>query len=142
MSKAISRRSFLRASALTVGAAISANFLASCSPKETAVPEVEAPAAPAEAEVIQLRYSHWGNEDEKASTRAVLDAFEKEHPNIKVEQIYVPESGDAFLQKLNAMAASDSLPDGTLFPDGSTVDWGLMDMSHFGTFVGFMKSRC
>lgn len=135
MSKAISRRNFLKASALSVGAA----FLASCTPKATEAPAADAPAAaPPEAEIIQLRYSHWGNEDEKASTRAVLDEFEKANPNIKVEQIYIPEAGDAFLQKLNSMAASNSLPDGSLFPDGSAVDWGLKDMflDLTDTFVG------
>jgi multiple sugar transport system substrate-binding protein len=85
-----------------------------------------ATTAPVQAqEKVQLRYSHWGNADEKASTRATLDAFEKANPNITVEQNYIPDAGDPYLQKMTAMAASDSLPDAALFPDAYTLDWAL-----------------
>lgn len=114
MSKAISRRSFLRATALSISAAASSNLFTAFS------------TAPQQK--IQLRYSHWGNEDEKASTKATLDAFMKANPNISVEQMYIPEAGAAYLQKMTAMAASNTLPDASLFPDGSTLDWALKDM--------------
>lgn len=126
MSKPLSRRSFLRASALSVGAAIGANILAACAPKPAPAQQAEvATVVSKSSEKIQLRYSHWGNADEKTSTRATLDAFEKENPNVTVEQMYIPDAGDPYLQKMTAMAASNTLPDAALFPDAYTLDWGL-----------------
>jgi multiple sugar transport system substrate-binding protein len=135
MSKQISRRSFLRASAFGISATLAAGVLSGCSPKATD-PEgtgsseiaTEPAAAAQSGEKIKLTYSHWGSEDEKASTKATLDAFMKANPNIEVEQMYIPDSGDPYLEKMTAMAASATLPDAALFPDPNTLDWALKDM--------------
>jgi multiple sugar transport system substrate-binding protein len=129
MSKPLSRRSFLRASALSTGAVV----IAACAPQVGPAPssdekKVVATLVAKSDEKIKLVYSHWGNEDEKASTRATLDAFMKENSNVDVEQMYIPEAGDPYLQKMSAMAASNTLPDAALFPDGSTLDWALKGM--------------
>ncbi len=135
MSKSMSRRAFLRASTMTLGATLGAHVLAACAPRAatpaSSEPTVNEPAVPTvvagSQEKIQLRYSHWGNEDEKASTKATLDAFMKQNPNIVVEQMYIPESGDPYVQKMTAMAASNTLPDAALFPDPHTLDWAIRD---------------
>jgi multiple sugar transport system substrate-binding protein len=137
MSKPLSRRSFLRASALSAGAVLTTSLIA-CAPQQPGsdTNPVETAVANSE-EKIHLIYSHWGNEDEKASTKATLDAFMKENANIEVEQMYIPEAGDPYLQKMSAMAASGTLPDAALFPDGSTLDWALkgqfLDLSEIYT---------
>ena len=120
----ISRRKFIQGSVVAVGASATAALAASCAP----APTVENKPAAAVSEKIALRYTHWGNEDEKASTGALLKRFEELNPNITVEQIHIPEAGDPFLQKLTAMAASNTLPDASLFPDLNAVDWAMKDM--------------
>ncbi len=132
--KTISRRTFLEQSAIAVGVGATGALAASCTP---AAP-VENKSAAAVAEKITLRYTHWGNEDEKASTGALLKKFEQLNPGITVEQIHIPEAGDPFLQKLTAMAASNTLPDASLFPDNNALDWALKDMflDISGEFVG------
>lgn len=129
MSKPISRRSFLRAATLSTGAVLGSSLFSACAPQASpAVKEAVATEVSKSEEKIHLVYSHWGNEDEKASTKATLEAFMKENPNIEVEQMYIPEAGDPYLQKMSAMAASNTLPDAALFPDGNTLDWALKDM--------------
>ncbi len=122
---ALTRRQFLRNASLGVGAIVGGSLLAACG----GAPQATAPDASVQQgqETIQLRYAHWGSEDEKASTKATLDAFTKANPNIVVEQMYIPESGDPYLQKMTTMAASNTLPDAALFPDGNTIDWALKD---------------
>jgi multiple sugar transport system substrate-binding protein len=116
----ISRREFVKLAGVTVAA----GALAACTPSTNASPTTGAPISGAK---VRLRYAHWGNVDEKASTRATLDAFEKANPNITVEQIYIPDAGDPYLQKMTTMAASNTLPDAALFPDSYTLDWALKD---------------
>src|SRR5690554_31568 len=118
--RTLNRRKFLQLSSTAAGLALlSACAAPAAQPGESAVPGQEQ---------ILLRYSHWGNEDEKASTWSTLQAFMEQNPNITVEQMYIPEAGDPYLQKMNAMAASNTLPDGALFPDAHTLNWGLRDM--------------
>src|SRR5262245_35535398 len=104
----LTRRQFLKNSAFGIGAVVGGSLLGACGAPQAAPPEAggqPAPSAlPAQGqETIQLRYSHWGSEDEKASTKATLDAFMKANPNIAVEQMYIPESGDPYLQKMTTM---------------------------------------
>ena len=120
----ISRRKFIQSSVVAVGASATAALAASCAP----APTVDTKPAAVVAEKIALRYTHWGNEDEKASTGALLKKFEQLNPGMTVEQIHIPEAGDPFLQKLTAMAASKTLPDASLFPDNNAIDWALNDM--------------
>ncbi len=127
MSKPINRRSFLRATALSAGAILTSSVVACAPQAATSDNQTVATAVAQSEEKIHLVYSHWGNEDEKTSTKATLDAFMKENPNIEVEQMYIPEAGDPYLQKMSAMAASGTLPDAALFPDGNTLDWALKD---------------
>lgn len=121
--QALSRRRFLQLSSTAAGFALLSGCVAPGAPSAES-----GAAAPGDAEQIVLRYSHWGNEDEKASTWATLQAFMEQNPHITVEQMYIPEAGDPYLQKMNAMAASNTLPDAALFPDEHTLSWALRDM--------------
>ena len=80
---------------------------------------------------ITLQYSHWGNVDEKDSTAATLQRFMDENPGVsEVEQIHIPEN---YNERMNAMLASDTLPDAALFPEALVIQWGqegrLLDLS-------------
>lgn len=48
---------------------------------------------PAEDEKVTLRFSWWGTDERHEATLAVIDAFEKEHPNIKIEPEYGAQDG-------------------------------------------------
>jgi multiple sugar transport system substrate-binding protein len=93
----------------------------------------------ASSSTVNLVYAHWGDVNEKVSTQAVVDAFMKENPNLHVKILYIPQSGSPYMQKLNAMAASGTLPDAALFPDTYTLEWGmkgmLLDLSDIYTGV-------
>lgn len=118
----LSRREFLQLSSAVAGLAL----ISACA--APAAPAAQPGETGADGEKILLRYSHWGNEDEKASTWVTLQAFMDENPDITVEQMHIPEAGDPYLQKMNAMAASNTLPDAALFPDEHTLSWALRDM--------------
>ncbi len=58
---------------------------------------------------VTIRYMAWGNADHLAVEQAIIDRFEKSHPNIHVKLFMVPDS--AYHQKLQIMLASRSAPD-------------------------------
>src|SRR5262245_66576307 len=79
---ALTRRQFLRNASLGIGAVVGGSLLAACGSPQATAPEASGQTG---QETVQLRYAHWGTEDEKASTKATLDAFMKANPNIVVE---------------------------------------------------------
>jgi multiple sugar transport system substrate-binding protein len=69
------------------------------------------PAAPKEEEVVTLKLMYWGDviSTQEVMSNDLIPAFEKEHPNIKIEFESLPW-GD-YWTKIGALAASDDLPD-------------------------------
>ena len=59
-------------------------------------------------EEITLRYAGWGSNSEKKATQKVIDKFEEEHPNIKVEYLHIPTD---YNTKLTTMMAAGQEPD-------------------------------
>jgi len=57
---------------------------------------------------VSIQYSTWGNAQEKAGEEAVVAAFMKAYPNIKVELIHVDGN---YEQKLQTMIAGKTIPD-------------------------------
>ena len=57
--------------------------------------------------------------------------YEKEHPDIDIEENFIPYN--EYLSKMNTMAAADSLPDVFKMPEGSVLEWGskgaLLDLA-------------
>ncbi|MDF2836246.1 MAG: hypothetical protein K0Q63_1886 [Paenibacillus sp.] len=61
-------------------------------------------------ENVTLRMSYWaGSQLTVDKNNAVIELFEKAHPHIKIEAEYY--AGDAYNDKINVQAASNSLPD-------------------------------
>lgn len=77
-------------------------------------------SAKANEEVVKLKFSFWGGPDEKESMLALLDQFNKLHPNIQVEGMHV---ADDYMTKMNTMASSNTLPDLGYFPSGAVATW-------------------
>jgi multiple sugar transport system substrate-binding protein len=62
----------------------------------------------ASKEKVEFTFSFWGSSEEKDSYYSLIEKFNKLHPNISVKPMYIP---DDYPTKLNALAASNSLPD-------------------------------
>jgi multiple sugar transport system substrate-binding protein len=70
-------------------------------------------------EDVNLTFMHWGSLLEKEEMGKTIEAFEEAHPDISVDQQYVPGDYDT---KLNALVAAGDVPD--VFYIGSSVyDW-------------------
>lgn len=59
-------------------------------------------------EVVEIRYSEWDGGDTLAVYEQIAENFNKEHPNIKVTVMNIP---DEYPTKITAMAAANDLPE-------------------------------
>lgn len=59
-------------------------------------------------EKTTIKFSSWGSESELAIIKPLLQEFEKENPDIKVEFIHIPKN---YFQKLQLLVASNLTPD-------------------------------
>ena len=60
-------------------------------------------------ENVTLRFSWWGGDERHEATLAVIEAYEKEHPNITIEAEY--SSADGYAEKKTTEFASGTAPD-------------------------------
>ena len=72
------------------------------------------------SEQIVLKYTGWGSPAEKKTTQNVIDNFEKEHRNVKVDYIHIPTDYDT---KLTTMIAAGQGPDVALLNGGTALQW-------------------
>ncbi len=61
------------------------------------------------AKQVTLQFSYWGSIEEDQIWREVIAAFEKDHPDIKVDMLYV--TGEPYEKKLQVMIAAGTAPD-------------------------------
>jgi len=66
-------------------------------------------------EKVEFSFSFWGSTEEKDSYYKLIEDFNKLHPNITVKPMYIP---DDYPTKMNALAASNTLPDIAKIPSG------------------------
>lgn len=71
-------------------------------------------------EQIVLKYTGWGSPQEKKTTQNVIDNFEKEHPNVKVEYVHIPTD---YNTKLTTMIAAGQGPDVALLNGDTSLQW-------------------
>lgn len=71
-------------------------------------------------EQIVLKYTGWGSPSEKKTTQNVIDNFEKEHPNVKVEYVHIPTD---YNTKLTTMIAAGQGPDVALLNGDTALQW-------------------
>lgn len=77
----------------------------------------------ASGEVVELVYSFWGNEDELASTQAVLDAYSEVNPNVRVTALQIGH--DEYAEKLQTMAAAGNMPDAGMATEANVLGWAV-----------------
>ncbi|MDO4297185.1 MAG: sugar ABC transporter substrate-binding protein [Lachnospiraceae bacterium] len=64
----------------------------------------------------------WADGAEQEFDRAMVAQYEKEHPDVDIEENYIPYA--EYLSKMNTMAAANSLPDIFNLPEGNVFEWG------------------
>lgn len=84
-----------RIGAATLASAMSVSLLAACSSGD--------------GDGVTLRFNWWGEDTRHGLTQEIVDAFEKEHPDIDVQVEY--SSWDDYWDKLSTSAAAQDLPD-------------------------------
>lgn len=57
---------------------------------------------------IVLQYSGWGSKSEVDILRPIIENFEKENPDIKIEFMHIPQN---YFQKIHLLFASNTAPD-------------------------------
>ena len=57
---------------------------------------------------ITIQYSSWGSKSEINILKPILDTFEKENPDIKIDFMHIPQN---YFQKLHLLFASNTAPD-------------------------------
>ncbi|MBA4103709.1 MAG: ABC transporter substrate-binding protein, partial [Arthrobacter sp.] len=82
-------------------------------------------------EQVTLRFAWWGNEYLNAQTEKVIDAFEAEHPNIKIES--EPGEWGSYWDKLATKTAANDAPDVIQMDQKYIAEYGgrgaLLDLS-------------
>jgi multiple sugar transport system substrate-binding protein len=70
---------------------------------------------------VELRFTYWGGPLEREAVETLIATFNNEHPGIEVRAQLVPIN--SYVEKMNVMAASKTLPDVGYFPEGSLYPW-------------------
>ncbi|MCO4239058.1 extracellular solute-binding protein [Pseudarthrobacter sp. MDT3-26] len=93
-----------------------------------------APAGSSENSEVTLRFAWWGNEYLNAQTERVIDAFEAEHPNIKIES--EPGEWASYWDKLATTTAANDAPDVIQMDQKYIAEYGgrgaLLDLAKQG----------
>lgn len=76
----------------------------------------------AESEQIELELYTWWNTGEQAAGNAVIEEFEKENPNIKVNVNYIPYEN--YSSKLNSVISAGETPDIFFIQEYLVKEWG------------------
>ena len=64
----------------------------------------------------------WAADAEQEFDKAIVAQYEKEHPDIDIEENYIPYA--EYLSKINTMAAAGGMPDIFNLPEGNVFEWG------------------
>jgi multiple sugar transport system substrate-binding protein len=71
-------------------------------------------------EVVNIKFSGWGDPSEKEVFNKLLKSFEEKNPNIKVEYLHIPAD---YVGKMNTILAGGNAPDVFYVPDGDFGRW-------------------
>lgn len=84
----------------------------------------------------------WAADAEQEFDKAIVAQYEKEHPDIDIEENYIPYA--EYLSKINTMAAAGSMPDIFNLPEGNVFEWGekgaLLDLKPLYDAAGVKPS--
>lgn len=102
--------------ALSCVAALSLLTLAACGSGS------ESKANGKKGDTVQLKFAFWGDSLEKSSIEKLVKNFNESQEAIEVVAQQIP--GDNYMEKLNTMASTNSLPDIGYMKENSTAEWG------------------
>ena len=78
-------------------------------PSGSASPSGDGASSPAAGEAVELGVTWWGPDARHEATKAALDIYTKQNPNVKFKPEFM--AWDAYWQKLPTLVASKSVPD-------------------------------
>ena len=70
----------------------------------------------------KVTFYMWAADAEQEFDKAIVAQYEKEHPDVDIEENYIPYA--EYLSKINTMAAAGSMPDIFNLPEGNVFEWG------------------
>ena len=76
----------------------------------------------ADGEKTKVTFYMWAADAEQEFDRAIVAQYEEEHPDIDIEENYIPYA--EYLSKINTMAAAGRMPDIFNLPEGNVFEWG------------------
>ena len=76
---------------------------------DTAAADTTAAGTEASGEPVTLRFSWWGSDSRHQALLAVIEAYEKKNPNVKVEAEY--QGYDGYYEKIMTTLSSNTAPD-------------------------------
>jgi multiple sugar transport system substrate-binding protein len=83
---------------------------------------------------VTLQYAYWGDQNEVVTTTNLMNRFMEAKPNIKVELMHFGTNTE-FNDKIVTLAASNTLPDASIFYEPNVLTWGMnnqfMDLTEF-----------
>lgn len=72
-----------------------------------------------------VSFYSWAGDSEQEFEKAIISLYEKEHPEVDIEENFIPYA--EYLSKINTMVAANSLPDIFKLPEGNVFEWGEKD---------------
>lgn len=75
-----------------------------------------------EGEKQVVSFYSWAADAEQEFEKAIVALYEEEHPNVDIQENYIPYA--EYLSKMNTMVAANSLPDIFKLPEGNVFEWG------------------
>lgn len=150
------KRHFKKSAALLMAASMAAVSLMGCnsstknadtsaaaqSSAEAEDPEAGKPAAGGEP--VTLRFSWWGSDSRHKALLAVIEAYEKKNPNVKIEAEY--QGYDGYYEKVMTTLSSNTAPDiiqlsKEWLPDIQGAKHYLADLSTLPVDLSTLKDR-
>lgn len=123
----LSRRDFLRLSALTATSAV----LFGCRPPSEPEAEGEVVSEPAAQEPVELTYQWWESETRQEVMNQIIEGFQNENPGVTVDLQIVP--WDTYFEKLPVTIKAGTAPDVFFLVSGQLQTYaatgGLLDLT-------------
>ena len=145
------RRFMKRGMALAAAAVMTASALTGCSGQSSdtetsgnAGKETEESAAESKDGDVTLRFSWWGSDSRHQSLLAVIEAYVKKNPNVKIEAEY--QGFDGYYEKIMTTLSSNTAPDiiqlnKEWLPDIQGAKHYLADLSTLPVDLTTLKDR-
>lgn len=111
---------------------------------DTAAADTTAAGTEASGEPVTLRFSWWGSDSRHQALLAVIEAYEKKNPNVKVEAEY--QGYDGYYEKIMTTLSSNTAPDviqlsKEWLPDIQGAKHYLADLSTLPVDLTTLKDR-